>query len=176
MNNIKTKITFMILRYLSAMAAAIALPLFYIVLRPITVYPVFFITSLIYAASLQADLLIIGPYSIEFVDACIAGSAYVLLFILNMLVAMDLKKRIYMLFLDFFLLFLFNIARIVILIILLVNNSLAFDFTHKLFWYALSTGFVALIWFLNIIIFKIKNIPIYSDIKFVLKNIKKKAK
>ena len=176
MCNLKTKITFMILRYLSAIAAAIALPLIYLALRPITIYPIFLITSLLYNSSLQNNVLVIGSHSITFIDACIAGSAYLLLFILNVLVPMNLKRRIYVLILDFFLLLLFNITRIIILIIFLINNSLAFDFTHQLFWYAISTLFVAFIWFLNIIIFKIKEIPIYSDIKYILKNVKLKEK
>jgi hypothetical protein len=90
-----------------------------------------------------------------------------------MLISIDLKKRILMLILDFFFLLLFNITRIIILIILLVNNVMAFDITHKISWYAISTLFVIFIWFLNIKIFRIKTIPFYSDIKFILNQKKK---
>ncbi len=162
------KIIFIILRYVIAIAAALAVPIFYTIFRPLTIYTVFFLTNILYTATLQGTILLINSHSIEIINACIAGSAYLLLFILNMLISLDLKKRIIMLLVDYLLLFLFNVSRIIILIILVINNSVAFDITHKVFWYGISTIFVILIWFLNIKIFNIKKIPVYSDIKFIL--------
>ena len=165
---INRKIGFLILRYILAIVLALCLPLFYIILKPITIYPIFFITQILYNSSLQGIILTINSHSIEFVNACIAGSAYLLLFLLNLVTPMNYKKRIYVFLFDFFLFLLFNLARILILIILLMNNVVAFDITHKITWYGISTLFVVLIWFLNIKIFKIKKIPVYSDILSIL--------
>jgi exosortase/archaeosortase family protein len=165
---INRKIGFLILRYILAIILALCLPLFYIILKPITIYPIFLITQILYNSSLQGIILTINSHSIEFVNACIAGSAYLLLFILNLVTPMNYKKRIYMFLFGFFLFLLFNLARILILIILLMNNMATFDITHKITWYGISTLFVVLIWFINIRIFKIKRIPIYSDIRFIL--------
>ena len=46
-----------------------------------------------------------------------------------------------------------------------------FDITHKVFWYFISTIFVVGIWFIEIKIFKIKEIPFYSDLNLLYKNI-----
>jgi len=66
-----------------------------------------------------------------------------------------------------------NILRIVIFSALLVNGYRYFDFTHIFFWYFGSTILVMFIWFANVRIFKINSIPIYSDFKNILKEIKK---
>jgi hypothetical protein len=55
-----------------------------------------------------------------------------------------------------------------------LNNSAWFDITHKLFWFVLSIIFVALIWILTIKVFRIREVPVYSDVAFILKKIKKK--
>ena len=55
-------------------------------------------------------------------------------------------------------------------------NSPYFDFTHLLFWYLLSTIFVVAIWFLIVKIYKIKEIPIYSDVMLIYSEIKNKKK
>lgn len=51
-----------------------------------------------------------------------------------------------------------------------VEGSTFFDFTHKIFWFLGSTLFVVIIWFLEVKIFKIKDIPIYTDLKFLYKD------
>ena len=61
-----------------------------------------------------------------------------------------------------------NILRLVILIVLIINKSIAFDITHKVFWYGVSTIYVVLIWVVTIFIFRIKEIPFISDVKFIL--------
>lgn len=170
----KKRVSFILLRYVTAIGLYFLLPLLYVILKPLTVYPVFAFAKLLYQnVSLSNIILTIGSTSIEFIDACIAGSAFLLLLILNLLTPMNIKKRICVILLDFLLLLIFNIARITILMILLVNGSAAFDITHKFFWYLLSTIFVVGIWLLNIFIFKIKEIPVYSDVKLILSQIKK---
>ena len=144
----------------------------YFIFTPLTVYPVFWILSLLYNPSISGTSISFSNKVIELIPSCIAGSAYYFLFILNLSTFMDFKKRIYsLLFLLFSFLFL-NILRIVILSMFFINSLSFFDISHKLSWYSLSTIFVVSIWFFNVKLLSIKNIPIYSDIKLLYKKTK----
>ena len=164
-----------IIRYL--ILILIALPnlyLFYLIFTPLTVYPVYFLLNLFWEVSLQSNILFISDFSIEIIGACIAGSAYYLLLILNLSIPkIDIKKRLRMIFFAFSSLLVLNILRIFLLVSLLLINPHLFDITHKLFWYFISIIFVIGIWFAEVGIFKLKQIPIYSDIKFLMKQINK---
>ena len=163
-----------LLRYIILLALMFTLPLIYKIFLPLTIYPVAGLLKIFYQVSIQKDIIMIGLQTpIQIISACIAGSAYLLLLILNLTVPMKTKKRIYSIALSFIILLGVNILRIFILSILYHNNFRFFDFTHKLFWYALSTIFVITIWFLIVKIFSIKEIPVYTDIKYLSKNIKK---
>ena len=158
------------IRYLILIIIAIPnLWIFYKIFTPLTIYPVFFLLSLFYKAELIKNIIIIQDISIALIPACIAGSAYYLLTILNLSIPeIKINKRIKMLLFGFVLLLILNILRIVLLSIFAINNSNLFNIAHLFFWYFLSTLFVAGIWFLEITIFKIKQIPFYSDIKYIL--------
>ncbi len=62
-----------------------------------------------------------------------------------------------------------NLLRIFILSLMFINGSSFFDITHRLFWYFLSTVFVIVIWFTEVKLFKIKEIPFYTDLKYLYK-------
>ena len=164
-----------IIRYV--LLILLALPnlwIFYFVFTPLTVYPIFFLLGLFYDASLLAGniLLINREIPIEFIKACIAGAAYYLLLILNLATPkMKLKKRINILLFTFGIFLFFNLLRIFILAFLAISGSSYFDVTHKVFWYSLSTIFVVGVWFAGVKLFKIKEIPFYSDLKFLYKNL-----
>jgi len=145
---------------------------FYKVLFPLTIYPSYFLLKIFYNVYLNQNTLVIGDYNIEIISACIAGAAYYLLIILNLTTPMKIKKRVYSLIYSLFALLLLNIIRIFTLSVLFVNNFAYFNITHKIFWNLLSTIFVVLIWFSAVKIFSIKSIPVYSDIKFLKKQIK----
>ncbi|MBR9704892.1 pacearchaeosortase, partial [Candidatus Pacearchaeota archaeon] len=66
-----------------------------------------------------------------------------------------------------------NIIRIIFFSILYHQSTPFVDFTHKLFWYIISTILVVVIWFINVKIYKIKKIPFYTDLKTIIKQIKK---
>jgi exosortase/archaeosortase family protein len=153
------------LRYLLLVVFGIFLSIFYKVFFPLTFWPVYYLLNLLYTVSLSGNVILISGLGIEIIDACIAGSAYYLLLILNLTTSMKPGKRAYSLLFSFFSLLILNILRIFFLSILFVEKSAFFDFTHRLFWYALSIVFVAVIWFLAVKIFKIKKIPAYSDLK-----------
>lgn len=158
-------------RYLILIVFGLSLPLFYKILTPLTLHPTNFILNLFYKSFLFSNYLIINSTLIEIIPACIAGSAYFLLLILNLTTEMKTKQRIYSVSFSLTALLLINILRISILSLMLIKETAYFDITHKIFWYALSILFVVGIWFLTVYLFKIKHIPIYSDIK-KLKNIK----
>ncbi len=146
------------------------LNLFYIIFRPITIIPVFFLFDMIFDPILIGNRIIIGQIPIILIDACIAGSAYFLLLILNLSTPeIKLSKRIKILLISFILFLLLNILRIFFLGLLYIFNFQWFDFTHKLFWYVLSTLMVVFIWFFEVKKFKIKDTPFYSDLKLVYK-------
>jgi len=164
------------LRYLILIATAFPnLYLFYKVLTPLTLYPVYFLINLFFDASLIGEKILFEGLNIELIKACIAGSAYYLLLILN-LSTPDIKiaKRFKLIFFSFAFFLFFNILRIFFLSVLLKLNPAIFDSVHKLLWYFISTIFVVGIWFFSIRIFKIKRIPFYSDIKYFLAQRNKK--
>ncbi|MFH1311285.1 MAG: pacearchaeosortase [Nanoarchaeota archaeon] len=158
-----------IIRYLILIAVAIPnLFLFYIIFNPLTVLPVYFLLGLFFDASLLSSSIILlnGFFPIELIEACIASSAYYLLLILNLATpGLKLKTRIYSILFSFAVFLVINILRIFILSLVAISGSPVFDITHKVFWYLVSTLFVVGIWFAEIKLFKIKEIPIYSDLK-----------
>ncbi len=150
--------------------------LFYLIFTPLTIYPVFFLLSLFFNATLTNNFITLeNSFLIEIISACIAGSAYYLLLILNLAIPMKINKRLKILLFSFLSLLIINILRIFLFSILFVSGTSVFDIAHELFWYFGSTLFVIGIWFAGVKIFKVKKIPFYSDLKNtgLLKKIKK---
>ena len=174
----KTSIKDIAIRY--AILVAVAIPnlwLFYTIFTPLTVYPVKWLLGFFYDAVLLSGNIILLNLSvpIEIIPSCVAGAAYYLLLMLNLFTpGIKLKTRVYMILSAFGIFLLVNILRIFVLSVLLSSNFSAFDVTHEVLWYAMSTLFVVGIWFYQVKIFKIKEIPIYSDLKFLYKNSRKK--
>jgi exosortase/archaeosortase family protein len=165
------KIYDFILRYTLLLILAIPnLFLFYWIFSPLTIYPSYFLFNLFFDASLLGEIILIRNISFSIVGACIAGSAYYLLLILNLSIPnIPLKKRIKQVILSFSLFLLINILRIFLLGIIYLQGKGFFDITHKIFWYGLSTLFVVGIWIFEVKFFKTKEIPIYSDFLFIYK-------
>ena len=179
MKKISKKFIDIFLRY--SILILVALPnlwLFYFVFTPLTVYPVFFLINLFFNSSLTGSTISIADCSlIEIIKACVAGSAYYLLLILNLSTPkIKLQKRINMILLAFASFLIINILRIFLLSMIFLSGSFLFDIIHELFWYLGGVIFVAGIWFIEVKSFKIKKIPFYSDIKLLYKisNLKKK--
>lgn len=162
-------------RYFILLASSLGnLWIFYFLFTPLTIYASYFFINLIFPSTLAGNTILINDFHtpIEIVDACVAGAAYFLLFIFNLSVPnIKFSKRIKMILFAFFSLFFINLIRIVVLSVLFVSNKDIFDITHKITWYAGSVLFVVAIWFLEVKIFKIKEIPFYTDIKSILKHI-----
>lgn len=160
------------IRYVFLVLIALSnLWLFYAIFAPLTIYPLYFLFSLFFETSLAGNIITLSnSMPIELIGACIAGSAYYLLLILNLSTPeIKFSKRIKMILLAFASLLIINILRIFFLSIMYSSGSSWFNFTHELFWYLGSVVFVVAIWFLEVKHFKIKQIPLYSDINFFWK-------
>lgn len=151
------------------------LALFYVLFTKPTVLLANFLLSFISPTVLINNSILFKETLINIIPACIAGSAYYLLAILTLaLPNIKLKKRLGLLGFLFTSLFIFNTLRIFFLA--LINRTDLFSMIHILTWYFVTIIFVVLIWFFAIKKFKIKEIPVYSDIKFLLSLTKKKTK
>ncbi len=169
------KIHLLFLRYLFLLLLAFPnLQLLYAIFTPLTIYPVYFFLKLFFSVSLSNNIIILNGFTIQLVKACIAGSAYYLLLILNLTTPMPLKKRLPAIFFSLSCFLLINIARIFLFSILFLQSFSIFSLTHLVFWYFLSSAIVFAIWFAEIKLFKIYEIPVYSDIKFLCSKIKLK--
>tara|TARA_Y100000034_G_scaffold133588_1_gene199509 strand:+ start:25461 stop:25976 length:516 start_codon:yes stop_codon:yes gene_type:complete len=168
--NLKT----LVFRYLILLLIAIPnLFLLYFIFTPLTVYPVFWLLKFFYNADLVAPTVIsFNQILIHLIPACIAGAAYYLLLILNLTTPMPLKTRINSLIFLLLSFLILNILRIFFFAILALSGFQYFDLAHEFVWYIGSTVLVVILWFINIHIFKIKAIPIYSDFKELYKKSK----
>lgn len=171
MKELKKSLISIVIRYFFLILASIqGLWIFYFIFTPLTIYPVYFLLNLFFDASLSAGTIIIGKFHIEIIEACVAGSAYYLLLILNLSVPnIKIKKRILMIGLSFVILLIVNILRIFFLSVLAISDFSLFDITHKVFWYTVSILLVIGIWFYEVKFFKIRQIPFYSDLKLLYK-------
>jgi len=168
------KIISIIIRYLVLLILVASLTIIYRILTPLTIYPIAYFFKLFYSVSILQNLIIINSKTfIQIIPPCVAGSAYLLLLILNLITPMKQKQRIHSILFSISLLFIINLSRIIVLSFFVIQDSQLFDFAHKLFWYLLSTIFVVGIWLLTLKIFKIKNIPAYTDMKYLIGNIRK---
>lgn len=158
------------IRYLIILLLAFPdLLIFYWIFTPLTIYPVYFIEKLLFSAQLINYGILIDDNLISIAEACVSGAAYYLLFMLNMSVSMDIKKRLMSIAYSFSVFLILNIIRILVLSYLLINDFVLFDSLHLISWHILSTVMVFVIWFSCIKIFKIRNIPVYTDIKSIIK-------
>lgn len=170
-DNKNKRIINLFVRYILLLLLMFSIPIIYKIFYKPTFYSVVFIMKL-FSEELMYDIML-GTVSlgktvtIEIIPACIAGSAYLLLLILNLSIDMKLQKRIYTILFSFLLFFILNIARIIILIILYQNNTNIFYFVHAITWYVISIVLVVLIWFFTVKIFSIKEIPFYSDVRLL---------
>jgi len=140
--------------------------IFYKILKPLTIQTTAFLFSLFTKTSISGNLIITQKIIIEIIPACVAGSAYYLILIL-VLATPNIKflQRIKILLFSFASLFILNIARVIILT--LTSNSVYFEITHLIFWYLISTIFAVAVWITAVRLFKIKQIPVYSDLTFL---------
>jgi exosortase/archaeosortase family protein len=132
-----------------------------------------FLLSFISETTSYQNIILFNTHIIQLIPACIALSAYYLIFILVFSTkGIYWKQRIRILVFSCFIFLIFNVLRIFILV--LVLHAPFFNALHVFLWYFISTLAVFLIWILNIKLFKIKKIPIYSDVRYLIELRKKR--
>jgi len=172
------KISGIFARYISLVLLGFGnLYLFHKLLTPLTVNIISFFLSLVREVETIGSTIYLRGVTVEIAPACVIGSAFYLLLIL-IFTTPEIKpfKRIWMTVFAVVLLFVLNIARILLLIG--ISDLNYFQLTHWIFWNLISIGFVVGIWFLLVRIFSVKKIPFYSDIKYFygLTSLSKKSK
>ncbi len=173
---------FLFSRYIILVALALGnLFIFYFIFTPLTYFTSLWFLKIFYAGNLAYGS---GGFAIDagnliaitsvtgrsifatIIPACVAGAAYYLLTILNLSTPMKFSKRIMSLIFLLGVFLIFNTIRIIIfLIVLIKGNTNFFDIAHSASWYFGSTAFVVLIWFANVLIFRIRTIPVFTDLK-----------
>jgi exosortase/archaeosortase family protein len=150
--------------------------LIYSIASPATIKASFFIINGFYPAAqvLDYNTIMFAGLTAKIIPACVAGAAYYLLLVLNLSTPMNLKKRFKSLAFIIVSFYLLNLIRIITFAKLLTFGTNYFDNFHAITWYFGSTVLLILIWFVNAWIFKIKTIPIYSDLHSILKDTKNK--
>ena len=150
----------------------------YFVTSEITVYLSFLTIHLVYPNSFllpgTSTIFINGTY-IDLIEACIGVAAYYLLIFLNLTTPMGSLTRVKSLSFLLVSFLVMNIVRIFIFALVFMEGYSFFNFAHILFWYLGSTLFVAVLWFLSVIFFRIEKIPVYSDIVALLRGARGKG-
>ncbi len=125
----------------------------------------------------NASTFIIKGQVIEMVPACIALSAYLLLSILILSTKnLRLRKTLKLFTYGVLAILIINVIRIDLLIyMLLFMGSRLFESVHLLFWKFLSGIVVVIVWIYLTRKYNIREIPIYSDIKYLIRKIKSKG-
>ena len=156
-------------------AGVIGVNVFYVVFSWWTIQLSFWLLRFFYEdALLFGNVIVVGKRVIELIPACIAAGAYLLLALLILFTkGISLRKGIVLFFVGSVLILLANVIRIDILIALLLNDGVNyFEKLHLLFWKVLSSIYVAGVWIFLSWWFKIKGIPVYSDVRSLLKQYK----
>ena len=162
-------------RYLLLLIIALAFSfsqIFYDFFLKLTIYPSCYLLNFFYPALVSGSNLLANSYIIEIIPACVAVSAYFLFFILNLSMSMNLKNRVKSLLFLFASLLAINILRIFIFSMLLVNNFAYFEVVHKFTWYFMNILIVVGLWFWAVKLFHLSNVPIYTDFKQLIQNLK----
>lgn len=167
----KQRILLLFLRYFFLISLSFGnLAFFYFLFSAPTHFFFVSLSKLFFDVQIQEGCFLINSVPITVIDACVSGSAYYLLFILNFTTPLKIRKRILVLLFTIFVFFIFNISRMIFLLAIL--NYEIFNLTHNLLWHFGSTIFIVLLWFLSIKIFSIKEIPVYSDMVYLYSLIK----
>ena len=145
--------------------------IFYTLFTPLTIY---LTTILLQSSITNQNTLLFHHLNIKLIPACIAGAAYYALTVLNLTTPMPPKKRLSSLLFLLTSFFLINLLRIILFAHLSLTNTSYFNALHQLTWHLGSTAAVAALWLANTAIFKIKAIPIYTDVRTIARVINQK--
>lgn len=141
--------------------------LFYVLFSWWTVQLSFFVISLFHSgATFMGTMISVGQHSIEIIPACVAASAYLLLALLILLTqGISFRKGMTLFLLGSVLILLANVARIEVLVALLVKGGKNyFETLHLFLWTVVSSMYVAGVWLFLCWRYKVRSIPVYSDL------------
>jgi exosortase/archaeosortase family protein len=162
-------------RYILAILIGIFYSIYYTIFKPITLWISFsLIKFLDSSAILINNQIYTTSHILTFIDACVAATAYLLLTILILITrGISWKRRLYMFIFGSILILAFNLVRIEILFYFLLNFKYnIFENLHMIIWKFLSTIYVFFVWIYLTKYFRVRQIPIYSDYKYLIKRIK----
>ena len=148
--------------------------LFYMLFTPLTVAPVYALIKVLYPGAVllgSSTIFFQGEYA-QIIPACIAGAAYYLLIILNLTTPMDAAQRAKSLLFLIAAFLVLNIFRILLFMYWFASGFNYFDIAHQATWYFGSTVMIVLVWFANVLLFRIQAIPVYTDILEIVKDIR----
>ncbi len=155
--------------------------IFQIMFEYLTLHSTFFLLRLanidasLGSYSVKHAIDIFGEYTLNIVKYCVTASAYYLYTLFVILVYdVSIWKRIKLLILGYIAIFAMNIARILILVVMLVDNTENFTTAHDFLGTALAIFYVLIIWVLFSLALGIKTIPIITDIKILIGEIMQK--
>ncbi|MFH1210311.1 MAG: pacearchaeosortase [archaeon] len=155
--------------------------IFQIMFEYLTLHSTFFLLRLadvdatLGSYSVKHAIDISGEYTLNIVKYCVTASAYYLYTLFVILVYdVSIWKRIKLLILGYVAIFAMNIARILILVVMLVDNTENFVPAHDFLGTALAIFYVVIIWVLFSLALGIKTIPIITDIKILIGEIMQK--
>ena len=159
--------------------AAFGLPLLYFFLKPLTIYPALLAIKLFYHNTFLLPgtntIYVAGNY-VSIIEACVGVAAYYLLIFLNFTTPMKGIVRVKSLAFLAFTFLIINVIRIVLFTGLFVSGYSFFNFAHTVVWYIGSTALIVILWFVNVFVFKIRKVPVHSDIETLIKQINKSKK
>ncbi|MDO8564002.1 MAG: pacearchaeosortase [Nanoarchaeota archaeon] len=162
------------LRYVVLLIIALNLDLIYNIFTPLTLNLSNTLLGLFYETLIDNNSIFIDTFEIKLIPACIAGSAYLLLLILNLSTEIDFKKRVKSLLFILSSFLLINVLRITFLTYLFKESLAYSNLAHEISWYLGSTVILVIIWFVNVTLFNIKNIPVFTDVKYLFSQVKGK--
>src|SRR3989344_7679756 len=131
-----------------------------------TIYVPYFLMKLAnYQVIMIQPYLITQNNYIRFSEACAAVSAYFLLLLLVVFTKdIKIKARIKIFLIGSLIIFSVNVARILLLIFILEKKGFsAFQQSHDVFWIIFGSFAVAFTWIFLTRFYKIKSVPVYSD-------------
>ncbi len=161
------KIFNLFLRYTTILLLSISnLYIFYKILIPLTLHTTNIIIKIFTPTTILKNTIHFNQTTIQIIQPCVAGSAFYLLLILLLSTA-NIKplvrtKAIATALIAFFIL---NISRI--LLLSTITKLPSFETIHFIFWHIVSTIFVVATYLSTIKFYKIKSIPIYTDLKYL---------
>lgn len=162
-------------RYLILIILGVFISFIYLLFSYLTIYPVYWLLHLVDGGTrlFAGSTIFFKGFYADIVSACVAGAAYYLLLILNLATPMGLKTRIRSVGFMLGSFLVLNIIRIFVFALLLVYGQQYFDSLHIATWYFGSTILVVGVWFLTAFLFKIKEIPIYTDLTNLVSEIRR---